>query len=206
MFNGTITQLHCFPVHAGRAILLVCLALSACTGRMERMEERTDTMRAMKAPDTVLAATVPAARQETTQVASDTAIQSSRMDAPDTIRSGFGGRWVWQGEEGASFELRLTQKDSMLTGFHCAVTANARRVDCASDDNSKHATPTIRGRVNGRSATITFRSIYGIDKKGNRVTGTARIIHRGTSIEWRIEGQATGEHWLPFAVTLKPAS
>lgn len=201
MFKGTIIQQHCLPVHTGRALLLVCLALSACTGRMERTEERADTMRNVKSGDTV---TTP---QKTASAGTDTTAEPAAADAPDSIRSGFSGRWVWQGDEGASFELRLQQKDSVITGFHCAVTANARRVDCASsDDDSKHATPTISGTVNGRSASITFRSIYGIDKKGNRVTGTARIIHRGSSIEWRIEGQATGEHWLPFAVTLKPIS
>lgn len=199
MFNDTIMQPHRFLMHAGRALLLAGLALSACTGRMERMEDHTDSMRSAKSHDTI-----PMAQPQTLPAAQDTAVTPVAIPAIDTVRTGFSGRWVWQGEEGASFELRLDQKDTVLTGFHCAITANARRVDCASNDDSKHSTPTITGTVNGRSATITFRSIYGIDKKGNRVTGTARIIHRGDSIEWRIEGQATGEHWLPFAVTLKP--
>ncbi len=126
----------------------------------------------------------------------------SAAAAADTSK--FSGEWRWEGEEGAVFTLSLRENGPALSGFHCSVTSNARRVDCRNpDDPVTEIKETIQGRVNGRNAAVTFQSTYGLDKKGDPVEGRARIIRSGDSLIWRIVGETTGEHWLPYNVTLK---
>lgn len=148
----------------------------------------------------------------------DTAAATPAIDS-----SKFNGRWQWKGNEGASFTLLLSEDGAALTGHHCSVTSNARRTDCSIEDDQtevKGQGQTIKGDIDGRSATVVFQSTYARaetyepnrNSRRNRprkkevpVTGTARIIRTGDSLIWRIMGKTTGEHWLPYNVTLRRA-
>ncbi len=125
-----------------------------------------------------------------------------RTVATDTLM--FEGKWQWEGDEGASFTLALREPaPGLLTGYHCSVTSNARRIDCSTEgDEVMDQGATIQGTIAGTSATLTFKSTYGLDSKGDPVTGKARIVRVGDSLAWRIIGETTGEHWLPYTVRL----
>ncbi|HZS08514.1 MAG TPA: hypothetical protein VFD58_27015 [Blastocatellia bacterium] len=112
--------------------------------------------------------------------------------APAGAAAGFAGSWAVTFKSGAGFGIDLVQKGDRLTGWHSAVTSNASRVDAVERGSDE---PSIRGRIEGTTATVTFTSGYGDGK------GKARLMLQDGKLQWQIT-ESTGEHYLPDKAVL----
>jgi|GEM_PF-7115490 len=136
------------------------------------------------------------------------ALAGSTAAAPAT---GFSGGWLYR-KDGYSFSLVLRQQGKSIVGHHCAVTKNATRLDCSSDEETDRglaepdgsfSKPSITGTVEGNVATVRFESAYGVDSLMNPITGTATMrLHDGT-IDWKITDFTPGDFYLPMEATLR---
>ncbi len=130
---------------------------------------------------------------------------------PPPSAAGFSGGWLYR-KDGYSFSLVLRQQGKSIVGHHCAVTKNATRIDCSSDEETDRglaepdgsfSNPSITGTVEGDIATVRFESSYGVDSLMNPITGTATMrLHDGT-IDWTITDFTPGDFYLPMKATLR---
>ena len=105
----------------------------------------------------------------------------------------FTGEWHFE-QDRYTFVLMLAQAGKRLTGYHSAVTAEARRVDSRTDPNM--GPPSIAGTVNGRTASVRWESGYGME-----AGGTARITLREGQLEWK-RLTHKGDHYFPETAVL----
>jgi hypothetical protein len=98
----------------------------------------------------------------------------------------FTGVWNWH-TPGASFTLQLTQKQDSVIGYHCSVMQNGNRIDCSFEEEI-----TIRGKLHGDSAVISFKSTY------SRLFGDATIFKIASdTIKWKITKPPHGLYFIP---------
>ncbi|HVZ38235.1 MAG TPA: hypothetical protein VHI13_03085 [Candidatus Kapabacteria bacterium] len=104
-----------------------------------------------------------------------------------------------------SFDLSLTQHGDSIVGYHCAVTRNAARVDCAMEfdaEGDSSDQPTIVGTVTGATAHVHFTSAYGINEAGGPIGGEATMSLRNGELHWAISHADEGEFYIPMQATL----
>lgn len=99
----------------------------------------------------------------------------------------FNGSWSYT-NRGYSFSLDLTQRGDRLEGSYCAVTEEARRVDCISP---------ISGKVEGDSATVQWTSAYG----GG--TGSAVLTRTGEQLRWVLGKTPDTDFYAPKKATMR---
>lgn len=104
----------------------------------------------------------------------------------------FAGNWHWE-TENATFDLKITQSNNMITGVHCAVLNNGDKIDC-----SEASTVSFNGVVQGDSIIVTFKSAYSFEN-GNAVI---KKINWET-IEWKITKFPSGEFYIPKVALLE---
>ncbi|MBS1912514.1 MAG: hypothetical protein JST22_11055 [Bacteroidetes bacterium] len=118
----------------------------------------------------------------------------------------FAGEWESPGlSHEESFDLSLTQHGDSIIGYHCSVTHNATRVDCAqaydtSGDSSD--LPTIVGTATGTTAHVHFTSTYGLNKAGEPIGGEATMSLHNGELHWAISHAEDGEFYIPMQATL----
>jgi hypothetical protein len=106
-------------------------------------------------------------------------------------QNNFGGNWR-SPDENTSFVLFLTQNNSSLTGYHCAIGENGRKIDCANLGEL-----TLQGIIQGDSAIITFTSKY-CGKSGVAILKKVN----STTLDWRIQEEPNGIFFLPYRASL----
>ena len=113
---------------------------------------------------------------------------------PNSDFTYFQSKWT-SVDDDISLDLDLFQTGDELTGYHCSVTKNAQRIDCAleSDDMGY----SIEGFIKGNQADITFLSTYCMKY------GKAKIVMHGDYLYWKVTEFPDGEFWLPLSALLK---
>ena len=108
----------------------------------------------------------------------------------------FQGSWVDKEEKDLSFSLDVRQEGTTLTGYHCGMTKDAKRIDCSLEGEDF----TIVGTINGNIAKVKFTSAY------SGQIGMAMITHNGESLLWEITAFPNGIYYLPDSATLAKES
>ena len=110
----------------------------------------------------------------------------------ETNRS-YTGEWNWQNDR-SSLTLTLSQKDSIVTGFHNSIMLGGNRIDVAFPGDT-----TIHGVVKkDGSLVIKIKSGYDVS-----AIGTAKINFVGQdSIFFEFITPPKGMYWIPNKVTL----
>jgi len=106
--------------------------------------------------------------------------------------SNFQGTWVDKEEKDLSFSLDLRQDGDTLTGYHCGMTKDGKRIDCSLEGEDF----TIVGTAKGNIARVKFTSAY------SGQIGMAKITHNGENLLWEITAFPNGIYYLPDSVTL----
>jgi hypothetical protein len=116
----------------------------------------------------------------------------SNFNIPD-----FSGNW--HAETATSeFNLNLSQIKNKLSGSHCSVQMNGKKIDCVDDDTELSLFGTIE---NSSTVLVIFTSQFSLKK------GTATIKKLSdTTIEWQIVTKPSGEYHIPNRITLKKAN
>ena len=102
------------------------------------------------------------------------------------------GKWDWQNDRN-SLTLELSQKDSIVVGFHDAIMLGGNRIDMAVPGDT-----TIHGVVKkDGSLIVKVKSGY------SNAVGTAKIRFVGKdSIYFEFITPPNDEYWIPDKVTL----
>lgn len=105
----------------------------------------------------------------------------------------FQGAWEMDDADGLAFELDLFQDGDHLTGHHCGMTTDARRIDCslAGEDGI-----SIDGAIVGDVAKVRFTSAYSGE------IGMAKLQIQGDTLLWEITAYPNGAYYLPDQAVL----
>jgi len=114
-----------------------------------------------------------------------------------SYRTDFNGKWT-SVDDDISLDLDLFQTGDELTGYHCSVTKNAQRIDCALESDSMGF--SIEGLVKGNAAEVTFFSTYCNEY------GKARIVKCGDYLFWEVTEFPNGEFCIPLTAILERVS
>lgn len=108
----------------------------------------------------------------------------------------FQGSWVDREEKELSFSLDLRQDGTILTGYHCGMTKDAKRIDCSLEGDDF----TIVGTITDNIAKVKFTSAY------SGQIGMAKMTHNGESLLWEITAFPNGLYYLPDRAILTKES
>ena len=106
----------------------------------------------------------------------------------------YSGDWYWENKT-SDFSIRISQKNNIIKGTHCATALNGNKIDCdvAYLDNSK----SIFGIVKRDSVLVTFISTF----CGKPGTAVIKRIN-ASQIQWRITKRPDGESYIPGNVVM----
>jgi len=109
-----------------------------------------------------------------------------------------------------SFTLDISERTEMgedgverriIEGYHCAVTQNANRIDCALEsDGAGFSVNGVVADDDPSMAVLTITSHYG---ESVAIIGTLKADDRDPNkVHWEITGAGEGEHYIPEKATI----
>jgi hypothetical protein len=118
--------------------------------------------------------------------------------APVKTPASFSGTWVTEAD-GISFFLDISETDGTISGYHCGITENARRIDCCEEIDGLG--PSVEGVVTNegpigeirQTARLNVRSCY-IDAE---VVAFVTLKKDGESLQWTLIDDSMTEHYIP---------
>jgi len=117
-------------------------------------------------------------------------------EAAPAADGSFSGEWHWsKGQE--ELTLYLVQSSNQLTGWHTAIGQGGQKVD----EVPRSDPPSITGLIDGKTATLDFRSGY---PDGNGKGKVKLTLTRGY-LSWQLL-ESSGEHYLPKNAKLRRAA
>jgi hypothetical protein len=106
----------------------------------------------------------------------------------------FSGEWHVETTD-ANFSLRLTQKATNVSGRHCSVLYEGKKIDCSTDASDSVTITGIASKAD--AVNVTFRSTF----SGKSGRATIKKIS-ATQIKWAITKEPDGEYFIPANVIL----